>query len=450
MRAAVEAKRVGSREQTAERAGSQEQTAERVGTRDQTAERAAATIPPQPDAPPKPAGSEVTSPSVTGGASNASPKRSPAAATGSRVPGPAERGGAAGPGRPANGRAEGPPGTARPEPMVDDEVTEWLGDAAGSRTGKTEPAAPGSAQATPPPAPGAPAKPRRRGRRAGLAALVVTALAVGSAAVMVARHFSRTPGGGGFSPGQGVAVRDQAAAWVAQQVSPDVSVSCDPAMCQALTAHGFPSDDLLVLGPTSPDPVNPGIVVETAVVQGLFGSSLATAWAPAVLASFGSGTAQITVRVIAPHGAASYQTALGTDLAGRKSVGTSLLHDNRIMVSAIARRQLAAGQVDSRLLLAIASLAVGRPIDIVQFGNTGPGAGPGIPLRYADLAEAGQAAHLERAAYVQAMLASLNKVAARYRPARMMTVVLPGGQAVLRIEVTAPSPLGLLGNQGPG
>ena len=199
-----------------------------------------------------------------------------------------------------------------------------------------------------------PGKPRRRaaGR---LVALGLALIVIGSLAAVAIKHFS--------APADArAAVRAQAAAWVAGQVSPDATVSCDAVMCAALKAHGFPAGKLVMLGPASPDPVPSVLVVETATVRALFGSSLAIAWAPAVLASFGSGTGVITVRVVAPHGAAAYQTSLHADLADRKTSGAALLNYSRITVSATARSQLVAGQVDSRLLLALASLA-GQPAD---------------------------------------------------------------------------------------
>ena len=49
------------------------------------------------------------------------------------------------------------------------------------------------------------------------------------------------------------------------------------------------------------------------------------------------------------------------------------------------------------------------------------------------------------AAYVRSVRAYLSTVDPRFRPASMMTVVLAEGQAVLRVEVTAPSPLGVFG-----
>jgi hypothetical protein len=246
---------------------------------------------------------------------------------------------------------------------------------------------------------------------------------------------------------QDAAVRKQAATWVAQQVSRDVIVSCDRVMRAALAADGVLPRELLVLGSTSDYPVTSAVVVETAAVRDLFGTSL-NIYAPAVLATFGSGDSQITIRVIAPRGAAVYYGALGADLAGRKASEAELLQVNVITLSPTAWKQLITGQVDSRLALAIAALASNEPVDIVQFGNIGPGADADIPLRYADLAQNDQAAHLAGSAYVQSMRADLGTGPVAYRPASTATVVLPGGQPVLRIEFTAPSPLGVFSPQG--
>jgi hypothetical protein len=264
-------------------------------------------------------------------------------------------------------------------------------------------------------------------------ALIVT----GSLAAAAVRHFSRPPAARAAAP---AAVRAQAAAWVAGQVSPDATVSCDAVMCAALKGHGFPAGKLVMLGPASPDPVPSDLVVQTATVRALFGRGLAIGWAPAVLASFGSGPGAITVRVVARHGAAAYQASLHADLADRKRSGAALLNHSRITVSATARSQLAAGRVDSRLLAAVAALAGHLPVDIVQFGSLGPGASPGVPLRFADLAETVPAAHMGTAAYMRAAWAVLSGTDPRIRPARAVSGTLEG-QAVLRVEFTAPSPL---------
>jgi hypothetical protein len=51
------------------------------------------------------------------------------------------------------------------------------------------------------------------------------------------------------------------------------------------------------------------------------------------------------------------------------------------------------------------------------------------------------------AVYVQAMRAALDKLTGLYRPASTVTMAQAGEPVVLRVEVTAPSPLGLLGPQ---
>jgi hypothetical protein len=239
-----------------------------------------------------------------------------------------------------------------------------------------------------------------------------------------------------------------AATWIAQQVSHSAVVSCDPAMCSALTAEGFPGRNLRVVGPTAPYPapypLTSTVVVVTPAVEGFYGSSLTSNWAPAVLATFGSRDTLITVRVIVPDGAAAYRAKLNADLTDRKAIGNSLLGVNLIALWGTARAQLVAGQVDSRLMLAIAYLAAKEPVDILEFGNIGPGGDADMPLRYADLAVSDPGAQLVGPKYVQSILTGLGTVPAAYRPARTATVVLPGGQTVLRVEFTAPSPLGIL------
>jgi hypothetical protein len=51
----------------------------------------------------------------------------------------------------------------------------------------------------------------------------------------------------------GAAVRSQAAAWIAGQVSGYAMVACDPGMCAALQAQGIPAGRLLLwTGAASP------------------------------------------------------------------------------------------------------------------------------------------------------------------------------------------------------
>jgi hypothetical protein len=239
------------------------------------------------------------------------------------------------------------------------------------------------------------------------------------------------------------AVRTAAVAWVTGQVGRDIIIACDPVMCSDLAQHGFPASNLNTLQPTSPDPYGSQLVIATAGVRSQFGSKLAAVYAPEVIASFGTGADRIDVRVIAPRGPAAFEAALQADLQARKSSGAQLLHNTKIRTSATARAQLVAGQVDSRLLTAIAFMAGQQPLDIVDFGNIAPGASPSVPLRFADLADTDQAAHLSGPAYEHALVGLAHAADPPYLPLYVGLVRLASGETVLRIEFAAPSPAAL-------
>jgi hypothetical protein len=365
---------------------------------------------------------------------------------------PADNGAAA----PAAGqvsRAVRPEPVKQPDPAVEPERK--VKPVPPERAGGPGPAA--GAPAIGNPAAGLPALPRAGGAKASARwhllatsaiAVALVILAAGCLGVAVARYVASSVGHGDtVSPAverAEAASRRLAATWVTQYVSHAAVVACDPKMCAALTADGFSSRNVRMLGQTATYPLTSAVVVVTQAVRELFGSSLSFNIAPAVLATFGSADASITVRVIAPHGAAAYQAQLLADLAARKATGADLVQTSGITVSAEAKEQLVAGQPDSRLLLVIASLASRQPVDILDFGNIGPGADPAIPLRFVDLAESDPAARKAGPAYLRALRVSLGAVSTLLRPASIVTVVLPSGQPVLRIEFTAPTPLTLL------
>ena len=242
------------------------------------------------------------------------------------------------------------------------------------------------------------------------------------------------------------AVRRQAAVWVAQQVNGDAVAACDPAMCGALQKAGVPAARLLVLRPGQGDPLGSDILVATAAVRSQFGRRLAGVYAPVVVAAFGTGTARIDVRVEAPDGAAAYLAALTADMAARKAAGAQILHNAAIEASPRARRQLAAGQVDARLLVTLVTLSHAYRIDIISFGS-GPASGvtPGVPLRFAEIAGAARGGH--RPASLHALRAFLNAQRTPYRPSWVTTERI-ASRSVLHVEYPAPSPLGLLGSHG--
>jgi hypothetical protein len=180
----------------------------------------------------------------------------------------------------------------------------------------------------------------------------------------------------------------------------------------------------------------------------MMGSGLLTKDAPAALASFGSGNKRISIRMIFAQGAAAYASALRRGLAARKANESGLLNP-RITMSVVARRQLAAGQVDSRLVMTTANLAAVWPIYIITFGDRAPGASPGIPLRCAELAVTGSRAGAHLAGQARLMSVFVHGLDEFYVGARIRAVRLAGGRGVVQVGFTAPSPLGWLSPSAP-
>ena len=265
-------------------------------------------------------------------------------------------------------------------------------------------------------------------------AVGAVALAAGPLALVLSRHSPTKLNAAEIA-------RDQAAAWVAQQVSSDAVVSCDVTMCLALKADGVSTGDLLVMGPQARNLLRSQVIVSTAAIRNLFGGRLNTVYAPTVLASFGSGKTRIDVRVIAHDGAAAYLADLKADWQERRSAGGALAGFPRITLSAQARRQMDTGQVDARLLLIITELASRHPVDILAFGDLAPRASPEVPLRSVTLAVNGSA-------NLRSMLATVHVQRGNFRAAHVETTQRDG-QSVMIIEFAAPVPLGLINGSTP-
>ncbi|HEY1917726.1 MAG TPA: hypothetical protein VGH27_19320 [Streptosporangiaceae bacterium] len=280
---------------------------------------------------------------------------------------------------------------------------------------------------------------RRRYRLAGVLVSGLVLLGAGSLALALSWHPAGNTASAAAAASQQT-IRDDAAAWVSSQVIATAVVSCDAVMCQALQAHGMNAASLLTLGRAGVSPLSSSIVVDTAAVRSEFGSRLGSRYAPIVLASFGSGSLRIDVRAIAPHGASAYLAAVKADQQDRAASGAQLLRTERITVPPLARRQLDLGQVDTRLLVVLANLAALQPVSVVSFGPAAPGASPGVPLRAADLAVPDGSS-----GGAQPMISILRDQTGMYVPAGIQTLRLTHGRSAVRVEFSAPSPLGLLG-----
>ena len=238
--------------------------------------------------------------------------------------------------------------------------------------------------------------------------------------------------------------RAQAAAWITSQVATDAIVACDPLMCADLQHAGLPAGRLLVLGTGSTGPLGSDVIVATAAVRQEFGARLASVYAPVTLASFGSGSAQASIRVVAPDGSAAYLSGLHADEAARAAAGSQLLENPRIHESAAVRQALTAGQIDSRLLTVLAALSTMHTMNVLAVGTTAAGASTGMPLRWADVTPGGpMPGHPHRLNTIRSLAGFLQDQQAPFQPA--ITAIRLDGRAALHIQFAAPSPLGLLG-----
>ena len=238
-------------------------------------------------------------------------------------------------------------------------------------------------------------------------------------------------------------IRSQAASWIVKEISRSVIIACDDVMCSELFNAGMPASDLLVLSPSAADPLGADVVVGTPALRNQFGSRLAGEYAPSLIASFGSGENRVDVRVVAPNGAAAYQTQVAQDLAARQRDGTALLHNSSVMVPPSARPELIAGLVDPRLLAMLPVLATQHPIEILGFYDQAPNAGPGVPLSGVELAVTDSAAGLSGSEYHRWLTGFFDGQRAPYRAVSVRTV-LRHGEHVLLVRFARPSPIGLL------
>ena len=283
---------------------------------------------------------------------------------------------------------------------------------------------------------------RLRWRRRAAALLASVLLAGGAAglALIPSRHGPPRERPAGAQPVTNqelmaeAAARTRAIKWILQEVSRATLVSCDPLVCAELAQGGFPDTETLV--PRSQDPLPSILVVATAAIRAQFGSRLASVYAPVVIASFGSGNARIEIRQIY----SGRTSGLRADLQARKTSDAQILANSRVAVLARAREQLLSGDVDPRLPALIAAITAKYPVRIVDFADQGPGGGPASLLRSMDLATHVSAARLAARAYVRWIQELLEAQYVEVFTASS-ELVNSGGQAVLRIEVAAPSPL---------
>jgi hypothetical protein len=236
----------------------------------------------------------------------------------------------------------------------------------------------------------------------------------------------RGPTAGAGPPSLAAGVQGRAAAWIAGQVSGNSIVACDPGMCAALQEQGVAAGRLMPLRSAAASPLGASVLVTSPPVNG----QLAGRYAPALIASFGSGGNRVEVRAVEPGGASAYRAALRADLVARRAAGSQLLRNSHIRFTGPGAAQLRAGAVDTRLLATLAALAAQYSFRVTGFGD----AAPGGPVLFREVSITGVGGG------VSAALAMVRAQNPPYLPAHAVAV----GQTGLSIEFAAPSPLGLL------
>ena len=269
-----------------------------------------------------------------------------------------------------------------------------------------------------------------------LAGAAVTVLWLTGGLIGTPSRAVRVPAPGADPASAAAAAQARAAAWVAGQVSGSAIIACYPGMCAALQEQGVAAGRLMPLRSAAASPLGADLLVTTPSASG----RQAGRYAPALIASFGSGDARIEVRVIEPGGAAAYRAALRADLATRTAAGAQLLQNPHIRFTGPDAARLRAGQVDARLLATIAALASQYAFRVTAFGDAAPGA----PVLFRAVSITGIGRGLAAA------LAMVRAQGPPYLPAyaaitgTASTGPASTGGATLSIEFAAPSPLGLL------
>jgi len=233
---------------------------------------------------------------------------------------------------------------------------------------------------------------------------------------------------------QAAANRARAAAWIAGQVSPDVTVTCDPAMCGQLRDRGVPAARQRTFGWAGTRTFVTGLVVVTPAVRTRLSPRLAAIYAPLVIASFGTGAERVDVRVVAPDGAAAFRARLASGRAAATSSARQLLRNRNLRVAPQARAAMLAGRVDSRLLVTLAALTAQVPVRLVALTGLPPGASSAVPMLGADIGVSSPTA-------LSSVLEFLRAQRAPYRPAEAAVARSAGGQTLVTVRFDAPSPV---------
>jgi hypothetical protein len=228
---------------------------------------------------------------------------------------------------------------------------------------------------------------------------------------------------------------------VAANVDPESMIGCDDTTCAALAARGYPADSLIRLTWRDGDIRRSEVALVTGAVRARFGAGLADRLSPQRLAVFGTGPSAVEVAPVVLASRQAHAEALAADLDSRRAAGRKLITNPRLTVTAEARRLLAAGRVDSRVLILLEPLLAKHRIQVSALRGSPEETALGVPLRIVDIGRI-DGRRVDPASFRARDVAGVARdQRPPYGPA---TVTFPRPRPVLRIAFPAPAPLGLM------
>jgi hypothetical protein len=124
-------------------------------------------------------------------------------------------------------------------------------------------------------------------------------------------------------------------------------------------------------------------------------------------------------------------------------MGTQLIGNKQIALPLSTQTELAAGQVDPRLLITLPALAQRHAVRVLGFYDEAPGASSGVPLTGVLLSGTDPQSGLSAPAYLRWLLSFLHSQQSLYRPAAIATTSRDG-HTVVSVRFARPNPIGLL------
>ena len=287
--------------------------------------------------------------------------------------------------------------------------------------------------------------PSRTARRVtAVAVAVVVVAAGGTTAVLLTRPGDPPPATASARVDADAAARVAAATWIAREVRHGTKMACDEGMCSRLRDSGVTAADLVTLNGDATGLNGAGLVIASRTVRERFGAKLAYAIAPDVLGIFGTGPARVEVRRRSTQSPEAHDRAKAHEQRSRQHAGLQLLDLPRVHTSSDAMHDLAAGEVDNRLVYTLARLARRHTINIASFGGRGPYTGIDVPERSVDIDQVDAGAAIDDNPAMAGVLKLVRAQRGTYKvnSATMDASGAAGG--VLRVAFPAPVPNGVL------